>query len=257
MIGGILGTCAALFVGQIATEYGRRTLWKHGVLRMGQEQGVTKLFVIVSDNMQILMKMVMATSDGLSKGDCVRILDRCPWKSAQMNDFNPGKIISQTKYALKSPVTPTTYPKIPTIHITPQLLLILLPLIFIFFTDTDLSQKCPLTLLVSKFPMKLRISRIKETLYITEIFVHPADLNIQNMTPEDSSRYDKEENRIGLSRTFPCFVDWLMKVDHGTIKTKLTDASEEHLRNVAIWMEVISPGITTQVAAESGIILPI
>ena len=35
------------------------------------------------------------------------------------------------------------------------------------------------------------------------------------------------------------------------------DASDEHLRNVAIWMEVISPGITTQVAAESGIVLPI
>ena len=156
------------------------------------------MFIIVSDNMQILMRMEMATCDGLSKGDCVRILDRCPWKSAQMNDLNPGKI---------------------PLNIIPLFLLILISITIFFFVDTDLTQKCPLTLLVSKFPTKLRISRMKETPYITEIFVHPADLNVENMTPEDSSRYDKEENRIGLSRTFPCMADWLMKVDHGTIKT--------------------------------------
>ena len=51
LIGGILGIRASLIVGQVATEYGRRTLWKHGVIRMSQEQGVTKLFVVVSDCM--------------------------------------------------------------------------------------------------------------------------------------------------------------------------------------------------------------
>ena len=67
-----------MVVGQVATEYGRRTLWKHGVIRMSQEQGVTKLFVIVSDCMQVLMKLMMATSDGLSKREALMILDRCP-----------------------------------------------------------------------------------------------------------------------------------------------------------------------------------
>ena len=78
LIGGILGIRASMIMGQVATEYGRRTLWKHGVIRMSQEQGVTKLFVIVSDCMQILMKLMMATSDVLPKGEVLRILDRCP-----------------------------------------------------------------------------------------------------------------------------------------------------------------------------------
>ena len=36
------------------------------------------------------MKLMMATSDGLSKKDALMILDRCPWKSADLDDLTEG-----------------------------------------------------------------------------------------------------------------------------------------------------------------------
>ena len=192
-----MGVKASLIIGQVATAYGRRTIWKHGVLRMSNEKGLTKMFVIVSNCIQIMTRLEMATSDGLSKGDAIRILERCPWKAVDMDDLKP---------------------------------------------DVDLIPRCPITLIVSHFPTKLRISYLTNNEYLTEIFIHPEVLNIRELTPDDGSRYDLKENRIGLSRTFECMIGWLAEVDLGTIRSPLKDACEEHLRNIAIWMEIISPG---------------
>ena len=160
------------------------------------------MFVIVSDCLQIMTRLEMATSDGLAKGDVIRILERCPWKAVDMNDLEP---------------------------------------------NTDLKPRCPITLIISRFPAKLRISYLKRTTHITEVFIHPIDLNIKPMTPEDGSRYDQRENRIGLSRTYRCMLQWLAEVDLGTIRSKLQDACDEHLRNISIWMEVISPGKISEI----------
>ena len=65
--------------------------------------------------------------------------------------------------------------------------------------DTDATTRCPLMLLISKFPGKLRLSCMKENKFITELFIHPKDVNIKALTPTDSFRVDNELNRVGLS----------------------------------------------------------
>ena len=85
----ILGTKACIIAAQLLTPFGRRNLWKNGVVRITSMQGVTKLIMITSDSEEALMHLSMATSSNLPMSEAIKILNISPVKCVNLDDMHP------------------------------------------------------------------------------------------------------------------------------------------------------------------------